>query len=112
MGLDVRSWGPEVGLSPPDADGLERHVRLVGGRGAGNQRDQRLAARHQAGGARRNNVRRGAPLLDGVRRSRRRPRVRRRRTIEIPTTGAPGVAVVTFVSLRAYAAPHQNRTTD
>src|SRR6267142_4278167 len=101
MGLDVRGREPETRLPPSYAVGRERHVRVVRTRGAGNQRDERIAPLHQTGGVLRNAVSRCAPLLDGIRRSRLRPCVRRRRAIEIPTTGAAGVAVVTFVSLRA-----------
>src|SRR6266566_4933620 len=89
-----------------------RHVRVVGARGTGDRRDEWIAPRHQTGGARRNAVRWRAPLLDGIRRPRLGPGICRRRPTEISTTGAAGVAVVTFVSPRAEAAPHQNRTTD
>src|SRR5207247_7824828 len=107
MGLDVRGGGPQARLPTSDAVGRERHLRLVGTRRAGNQRDQRITARHQAGGARWDAVRRNATLLDGVRRSRRGPRVRRRRPIEIPTTGAARVAIITFLSLLIADRPSQ-----
>src|SRR6266498_496655 len=90
MGLDVRGGGPQARLPASHAVGRERYLRLVGTRRAGNQRDQRIAARHQAGSARWDAARRNATLLDGV---------RRRRPIEISTTGAARVAIITFLSL-------------